>query len=161
MGFELGDELLDRVEIGRIGRQVAQFGASGLDDLPHRLAFVCRQIVHHDDVARRQGGDQAPPQVFEEDRPGHRAIDDEGRGDAVLAQPGQEGENLPVPPGHSADEASAAFGAPAQPRHVGRGPGFIEEDQSGRVEIGLCRNPGGARRGDVRPLLLAGVHDFF
>ena len=132
-----------------------------LDDLPHRLPFVRRQIVHHHDVAGRQGGAQTLPQIFEEDRSGHRAIDDEGRGDAVLAQPGEKGENLPVSPRHSADQASAAFGAPAQPRHVGGGAGFIEEDQPGRVEIGLRGNPGGARRGDVRPLLLAGVHDFF
>ena len=33
MGFEFGDRLLDWVEIGRIGRQVAQLGPGTLDDL--------------------------------------------------------------------------------------------------------------------------------
>jgi hypothetical protein len=120
-----------------------------------------RQIVHHDDIGGRQGGRQALPQIFEEDRSGHGAIDDKRRGDAVLPQPGDKGEDLPVPPRHPADQASAASGAAAQPRHVGRRPGFIDEDQPRRIKLGLRGNPRGPRRGDVRPLLLAGVHDFF
>ena len=119
------------------------------------------QIVHHDDVAGAQGGDQALPQIFTEDRPGHGAIDDKGRGDRIVAQAGQEGHRLPMAPWHPADHPMAPFGAPAQPRHVGGGAGFIEEDQPRRIEVRLLRLPGGARFGDVRPLLLAGVHDFF
>jgi hypothetical protein len=46
-------------------------------------------------------------------------------------------------------------------RHAGRCAGFIDEDQTGRIEQRLFRLPGGARRGDVRPLLFGGVHDFF
>jgi len=122
---------------------------------------VRRQIVHHDDIAGHQGGNQALPQVFDEDRSGHGAIDDKGRGDAVLAQAGNEGQGLPMSPRHAADKSVAAFGAPAQPRHVGGGAGFIDEDQPRRVEIGLRGDPGGARRGHVRTLLLAGVHGFF
>ena len=57
--------------------------------------------------------------------------------------------------------ALAPAGASAQPGQVDFRPRFVEEDQPGRVEAGLLRLPGGARGGDVRPLLLAGVHDFF
>ena len=64
-------------------------------------------------------------------------------------------------PRHTADKPVAAFHAPAQPRHIGGGAGFIDEDQPCRIEIGLRGDPGGACLGNVRPLLLAGVHDFF
>jgi len=60
-----------------------------------------------------------------------------------------------------ADHAATAVSPPAQPRHVGRGAGFIDEDQPCRIESGLIFPPRRARRGDVRPLLLGGVHDFF
>jgi hypothetical protein len=56
-------------------------------------------------------------------------------------------------PRHPADDPAAAFGAPAQSRPVGGGAGFIEEDQSRRIEGGLLRLPGGARGGEVRPLI--------
>ena len=62
---------------------------------------------------------------------------------------------------HPADDPASPFGAPAQSRHVGGGAGFIEKDQPRRIEAWLLRLPGGARFGDIRPLLLAGVHDFF
>ena len=55
VSFEFGNGLLDRVEVGGIGRQVSQLGAGRLDDLAHRTALVRRQIVHHDDIAGRQG----------------------------------------------------------------------------------------------------------
>src|SRR5882762_7100180 len=66
-----------------------------------------------------------------------------------------------LPPRHPADNPAAAFGAPAQPRHVGGGAGLVDEHQPRRIEVGLRGDPGGSRCGDVRPLLLAGVHDFF
>src|SRR5260370_18766366 len=88
-------------------------------------------------------------------------VDEEGRGEGVVAQTGPEGHRLPMPPPPPADDPASAFGAPAQSRNVGGGAGFIEKDQPRRIESGLRRLPGGARFGDIRPLLLAGVHDFF
>ncbi len=66
-----------------------------------------------------------------------------------------------MPPWHPADDPASPPGAPAQPRHIGGGAGFIEEDQPRRIEGGLRLLPGDARGSNVRPLLPAGVHGFF
>jgi hypothetical protein len=55
----------------------------------------------------------------------------------------------------------AAFGAAAQPGHLGRGTGLINEDQVLRVEIGLGVEPRLTPRSYVGPFLLAGVRRFF
>ena len=57
--------------------------------------------------------------------------------------------------------AFAAPGAATQARHLGRGPGLVDEDQPAGVQIGLALEPGPAPRRDVRPILLGGVRGFF
>lgn len=57
--FELGEEQFDRVEVWRIGWQVEQFGTTLADDLAHTGDLVGWQVVHHDDVARRERRRQA------------------------------------------------------------------------------------------------------
>ncbi len=51
------------------GRQVEQDGAGCLDRIAHAGDFVGRQIVHDDDVAGSQGGDQATLDIGAEDLP--------------------------------------------------------------------------------------------
>jgi hypothetical protein len=58
VAFELGEELFDRVEIGRIFRKEQKPGAGGLDRLADRLSFVRSEIVENDDVVRLESGDQ-------------------------------------------------------------------------------------------------------
>ena len=55
-GFELGEDLFNRVEIGRIGREEAEGGPGPFNGQPHSWAFVAAEIVQDDDVAGRQGG---------------------------------------------------------------------------------------------------------
>jgi hypothetical protein len=55
----------------------------------------------------------------------------------------------------------ATSGAAAQPGHLGRGTGLIDEHQMVRIEVRLRVEPGLAPPGDVGPLLLAGVRGFF
>src|SRR5215471_19378710 len=49
--LELGEQLLDRIEVRRIGRQVAQLSAGGFDRFPYAGDLVARQVVENDDVA--------------------------------------------------------------------------------------------------------------
>jgi hypothetical protein len=43
--FELGEELLDGVEIGRVFGKEQETGAGGLDGVSHGFSFVRSQIV--------------------------------------------------------------------------------------------------------------------
>ena len=49
---------LDGVEVGAVGREEAQGCASRFDQLAHRSTLVTRQIVHDDDIAGPQHGDE-------------------------------------------------------------------------------------------------------
>ena len=53
--FEFSEDLFNRVEIGRIGRQKAQRGPDSLNGPAHSRAFVATEIVHNDDIARGEG----------------------------------------------------------------------------------------------------------
>src|SRR5208283_2385294 len=49
--FELSEGRLDRVQIGRVGRQQTQLGAGVGDQFAHALDLVGGQVVHHHDIA--------------------------------------------------------------------------------------------------------------
>ena len=49
--FELGEELLDRIEIGTVGWQEEQVGADLADGAPCCFAFVAVEIVENHDIA--------------------------------------------------------------------------------------------------------------
>jgi hypothetical protein len=49
--FDFGEGLLDRVEVGRVWRQVPEPCASGRDHLPDGGRLVGAEIVRDDDVA--------------------------------------------------------------------------------------------------------------
>jgi hypothetical protein len=62
---------------------------------------------------------------------------------------------------HARDQALAAWCAAMGAGHVGLRPGFIHEDQAGRVDAALMAAPALALGGDVGPMLLGGVQAFF
>ena len=159
--LELSKGRLDRIEVGAIGRQVAELSSGRLDELAHLVELVGGQIVHDHDVAGRQRGKQALADILDKDHAVHRAIDDEGCRKTVLAQGGHEGHGLPMPPGNPADHPLATFGASIEPRHVGAGSRLIDEDKLLRIQCLLLGPPSRAPLGDVRSLLLGGVRDFF
>ena len=56
--LELGERQLDRIQVGRLRRQVAQLGANCFDGFADAGDLVAGEIVHDDDVARLQDGRQ-------------------------------------------------------------------------------------------------------
>ena len=54
------------------------------------------------------------------------------------AQPGCEGGRLPATKEDTGAQALAPLVAAMPPGHVGAGPGFVDEDQSRRVEVELA-----------------------
>jgi hypothetical protein len=94
--FELGEELLDRIEVGAVGRQEEEVGAGGADGAASGLSLVAAEIVEDDDVALGEGGSEDLLDIEGEELAVDRAIDDPGRIDAIAAQGGEEGEGLPM-----------------------------------------------------------------
>ena len=56
--FDFGEGLLDWVKIGRVRRQVPKPCAGGTDDAAERSRLVTAEIVHDDDVAGPEHGNQ-------------------------------------------------------------------------------------------------------
>src|SRR5208337_3583490 len=59
IGLQLRKSLLDRVHVRAVGRQISQFGPCGFYELFDPRSLVGRQIVHDDDIALREGGNQS------------------------------------------------------------------------------------------------------
>src|SRR5215831_20909360 len=104
MRLDFGKALLDRIEIGTVGRQIAQCSVRRFDDLAHPVSLVSRQVIDDDDVARPQRRRQALLQIFDEDCAVHRAIDDERSGEAIKPKPGHKCYRFPVAPWNAADD---------------------------------------------------------
>ena len=159
--LELGEGLLDRVEVGTVGRQAAQRGASRFDGVPHAGALVSRKVVHHDDVAGRQCRHENLLDIGQEGWAVHGAVEHHGGCHAGEPQAGREGGRLPM---SMRDGRPAAFAAPrpaTQSGHLGRGPRLVDEDQLLGIKLELIIEPGLTRVPDVLALLLGRMSGFF
>ena len=100
-------------------------------------------------------------QIFDEDCAVHRAINDERSGETIKPKPGHKCYRFPVAPWNAADDPPPPLGSAVKPRHLGRCPGLINEDQLGWIKPGLFPLPALAGVRHVRPLLLGRAHAFF
>jgi len=126
--------------------------------------LVGRQIVHDDDIAFVEGWCKLLLDIGLEDAPVHRGIDDEGGGEFVAAQAGDEGLGHPMPESRLAAEPLALRAAAAQTGHFGCHSGLVEKDQPMRLKPHsrlACGGPFLARRFDVGTILLACQQSFF
>lgn len=159
--FELGEGLLDRIEVGAVGWQQEAMGAGVSNGATDGLACVAAQIVEHDDVAGEQDRDEELGHPGEEDRPVDRAIDDAGSDDPLDAQSGQERHRRPAAVRDTPDQALTARCAAMGAGHVGLRPGLVDEDQAFRIDAPLIASPSGALASDVGSLLRGGAQGFF
>ena len=94
--LDLGEDLLDRIEVWRIGRQEQKPCPSLLDRLANGLAFVAAKVVHDDDVARFQDRHQQLLDVCPEALAVDRTVKDARRGKPVPAQGANKGLCVPA-----------------------------------------------------------------
>ena len=138
-----------------------EFGACRLYGFAHGNGFVGWQVIHHDDVSRRQGGQQDLLDIGQEGHAVHGSVQDHRCRHTLQPESPDEGGGLPVPVGYRGPASFPARRTTAQPGHLGRGAGLVDEHQAFGIEIRLKREPGAPPAQDVRTLLLAGVRGFF
>jgi len=94
--LELGESLLDWVEVGAVGRQVDELCALRLDRRADPDQFMAAQIVEQDDVIRPQGRCQHLYDIGAKALAIDGAVKHARRGDAAAAQTGHQGGHLPM-----------------------------------------------------------------
>jgi hypothetical protein len=154
---------LDRVQVGRVGRQVAVRDAGGVQRRPDPLGLVRGQVVHHHDRVRPlpQGGNEHLLDEGEEDARAGRG-GDAHRGDhPVEGQGAEHGEPLPMAPGHRARGPAPPWGAAVGPGHPGVDAALIQEHQAPRLDPGQLGPPRGAGLGQLGPVPLRGPQRLF
>ena len=124
-------------------------------------AVLWLQVVEDDDFTGQQRGHQDLFDVGQEDVSVHRLVDHHGGGESTAAQRADKGRDLPVAVGRRTQATPPSGSAAVAPRHVGRGPGFIDEYELFCVHRGQSFDPCPARRDHVLAFLLAGVQGFF
>jgi len=160
-GLEFGEELFDGVQIGRVGRQIEHRGAGRGDGLPDPVDLVAAEVIEDGNVSGLERGAKELLDPSQEQLPVHGPVDDQGSGQALATQAGDKGGGLPIAKGRRSDAAAALGGTAIAPCHVGRGPGFIDENQLFQVHRRLRLGPCPPRGLHVLAFLLAGVQGFF
>ena len=159
--FELGEDLLNRVEIRRIRRQEAQRSAHSLNGPPHSRALVAAEIVQDDEVASREGREQAVFHIGQEAGTVDRAIEDTGSSKAVVTEGRYEGQSLPMAMWPLGDQPLATRTAAVAAGHIGLRPCLINEHEPVGITLALRALPACAPPRYIRPLLLGGREAFF
>ena len=152
---------LDRIEIGRIGRQIMQCRPGRFDGFPDTGHLVDRQVVHHDNVAALEGRNKALLHISEKQGSVHGALKNERCGHPAQTQATDKGDGFPVPVRRVIDQPLADGTAAAKSHHGTVGPSLIDKDQPCRVEHALFAHPASARADYVGALLLGCVQSFF
>ena len=159
--LELGEDLLDGVQVGRIFWKEEELGAGGADELAHGFAFVTAEIVDNNDVigAKRRHEDirDIDPEALTVDR----TFNKPWRVDAIVAQRRNEGHSLPATMWDLGVKPAAAQCPPPERGHVGPGPGLVDEDQTLRRDAILISCPLRPPPCDVGTVAFASHHAFF
>ena len=135
--LDLGEGLLDRIEVGRIGRQVPEPCAGGPDDLAQRGRFVASEIVHDDDVAGFEDRNELLFDIGAEALAVDRAVEDARGCEFVAAQGAEEGQRPPVTLRREAAHPITLRPPSAQRGHAGLDPGLVDEHQAPGIEASL------------------------
>jgi len=135
--------------------------AGGPDGVASGFALVTAKIVEDDDVAFFEGWHERLLDPVGENISIDRSVEEQRYDDAIMAQPGQEGQRLPMTVRHLVDQQLASRAPAMGTGHVGLDPGLVDEDQASRIKPMLMASPPGTEPGDLGPILLARHQRFF
>ena len=159
--LELGEDLLDGVQVGGVFRQKEELGPSRADELAHGFAPVTAKIVHDDDVARPKRWQENPLDIDSKALAVDWTLKKPRRLDPIVSQRGQEGRGLPAAVRDLGDKPAAARRPSPQRGHIGLGPGLVDEDQALRLDAVLIFCPLRPPARDVGAVAFASHHAFF
>jgi len=161
MRFEFRKGFFDWIEVGAVGRQIKQAGACRANHRTDGGPLVAGQIVHHNDVARLEFGDENLFDIDLKSVPVDRTIEHKGRRNPADPNPGDEGRCLPVSMRDAGTQPLPARAAPMCASHVRRGPGLVDENETLGIKVELALEPVLSPLQDVGTILLAGVRSLF
>ena len=159
--LELGEDLLDRIEVGAIGRQEQEPGADAADRFSDGRSLVAREVVHDDDIAWRERRNEALFDIVGEALAVDRLIEHARCVDAVAAQRREEGHRTPVAIRDLGMKPFADRRPASQGRHVRLRPGFVDEDEASRIKPALILFPLLSPSCDRGSKLFGGQNAFF
>jgi hypothetical protein len=110
--FDLGEDLLDRIEVGRVFGKKQEASAGSLNGFAHGFSFMGAKIVEDDNVVGFESRDEELLDISAKALAVDRPVEQAGRLDAVVAKRGEEGRGLPLALRNLIDEA---FPARCQP----------------------------------------------
>ena len=142
-------------------RQVPQPCASGMEHGPQGLCFMAAEIVEDGDVSLPQDGQEQLLDIGAEALAVDRTVEDAGCGEPVPAERAEEGQGSPSSLRGEAAQALTLWGPSAQGDHIGLDPGFVDEDQTARIEPALQGLPASPPTGHVGTGLLKSEQRFF
>jgi hypothetical protein len=122
---------------------------------------VASEIVHHDDVAGGEIGNENLIYVGLKRLAIDWSIEHQRRNHAIEPQASHECCCFPMPMRNTRSQAHAFGSAAACPRHVGRTPRLVDEHEASRIEVELVIEPILAPLQDIWTALLAGVRSLF
>ena len=159
--LQLGKSQLDRIQVRRVGWQVAQLGTGGLNRFANTGDLVAGEIVHHYDVARFQSESQMLLDPTAEQRPVDGPLDGERSDESFRAQCTEEGGSFPATVGNLFHQPRAKTRTAIAASHIGLGPRFIDENNFGGINLLLRRPPLSTLLGDIGTILLFGNQSLF
>jgi len=135
--LDLGEGLLDRIEVGRVWRQIPEPCAGRFNQPAQGSRLVAAEIVHDDDVARLKLRNQHLLHIGAEAFAVDWAVEQAGCGEAVAAQGAKECQRPPMTVWREAPQPLTFWPPSAHWSHVGLNPGLVDKDQTLGVQIGL------------------------
>lgn len=159
--LDLGEGLLDWIEVRRIGRQEQEPGSGPLNGPPDGFALMAAEVVHHHDVSMLKNGCQLLLGIGLKARAIDGPIKDARSGEPVHTQRTDEGQRAPTAMRSIGAQALALRPPAAQGSHIGFDPGLIDEHELAWVKACLPRFPAPAAPCDIGAHLLKGEQGFF
>lgn len=159
--FDLGEGLLDGVQVWGVWRQEPEACAGGFDGISDGFGLVAAKVVHDDNIAGPENAKQLLIDIGAKALAVDRTVEDTWCGELIATQGGQEGHGAPVPVGCIAPQALALWSPAAQWGHIGLDPGFVDEDETPWIDAVLPGLPAPPLAGNVGAALFKSEQRFF